>query len=157
MMIDVYLACPYSANYLAIKTQRTHAADVAASKLMNAGLLTFSPISHSHGIAIHGGLPGDWNYWKEFDEEFVAFARVIVVLTIPGYETSIGVDAEVKMAEDFGHPVIFWNGDDDEKFFDELRATIDEIKKRELEEFESQLSDMENQLDEQIGADESGD
>jgi len=146
-MIDVYLACPYSSSYHALKVQRTLAADKAAAKLMSAGFLTFSPISHSHGIATNGGLPGDWNFWQEYDEEFIAFARTLVVLTIPGYETSTGVAAEKKIADEIGRPVYYWDGKD-ENFLVELRATIDEIKKHELERFESQLDALEEQIDE---------
>ena len=38
-----------------------------AAQLMAEGELIFSPISHTHPIALAGDLPTDWNYWESYD------------------------------------------------------------------------------------------
>ena len=97
----VYLACPYSHEDPAVRERRFQAANEAAGILMRAGLYVYSPISHSHPIAIAGGLPLDWDYWEGYDREILSHCGALVVLEIAGWRESTGVIGELKISEDF--------------------------------------------------------
>lgn len=103
----IYLATPYSHDDPAVREYRFQAANRAASKLMMSGLHVFSPISHSHPIALAGGLPLGWGYWKEFDRKTMSICDKVVVLKLDGWKESIGVTAEIAMADALGIEVQF--------------------------------------------------
>jgi hypothetical protein len=98
----IYLACPYSSPDPAVREQRFHAVNRAAARLMEQGDLIFSPISHSHPIAIDGGLPKDWGFWERYDRAILGCCRTLIVLCLPGWEQSVGVQAEIKIAKELG-------------------------------------------------------
>jgi len=40
-------------------------------------------------------FPKDWDYWSAYDRLMIAASRTVVVLTLDGWEKSIGVTAEM--------------------------------------------------------------
>jgi nucleoside 2-deoxyribosyltransferase len=90
----IYLASPYSHPDPAVQEQRFLAVCEAAAKLMVRGYVIFSPVAHSHPIA-QFGLPKDWNYWAEFDRDFLSHCDSMIVLMLPGWRESVGVRAEI--------------------------------------------------------------
>jgi hypothetical protein len=102
----VYLACPYSHPDPAVWENRFAAANYMAARLFEAGVLVFSPIGHSHPLAAHG-LPGGWDYWRPWGEEFLRIAKAMVVLRLEGWEKSVGVAAEILFMREAGKPVHF--------------------------------------------------
>ena len=72
---------------------------------MNAGNIVFSPIAHSHPIAVQCELPLGWDFWHQFDKAFIDWCDALIVLKLPGWDTSVGVNAEIKIAEEMGKPV----------------------------------------------------
>jgi hypothetical protein len=101
----IYLACPYSHKDPAVKVQRFEAVNKVAAKLMAEGNYIFSPISHTHPIALAGSLPGGWDYWEGYDRTIIACCCKIIVLRLPGWELSTGVQAEIKIGQELGIPV----------------------------------------------------
>lgn len=101
-----YLASPYTSREESVREARYWAACRAAAELMRRGFHIYSPIVHSHPLTRYG-LPGDWGYWEAFDREMIARCDRLVVLTLPGWEESRGVQAELKIAEELGKPVEF--------------------------------------------------
>ena len=92
-----YLATPYS-KY----PKRTEAAceDAAAraAQLMVAGIDCYSPIAHTHPLAIHGKLdPLDHAIWLPFDETMMAKADVLIVARMEGWEFSRGMAHEIEV------------------------------------------------------------
>jgi hypothetical protein len=65
---------------------------------MNEGNIVFSPISHSHHIAAQNDLENGWDYWKKFDESFIEWCDVVVVVMLNGWKKSKGVNAEINIA-----------------------------------------------------------
>lgn len=107
-MRKVYLATPYSDPDPGIRNKRFLAVNKVAGELMVQGNLVFSPISHTHPIALAGDLPKGWEFWKDYDFTFINdWADEVYVLTLDGWEDSIGVTAEIKLAEALGKPVVF--------------------------------------------------
>ena len=102
-----YLACPYSHADPATKEARFEAANKASAKLMKDGHLVFSPISHTHPIALAGELSGDWHFWKDYDTAFIEASKELIVLKEDGWQESVGVQAEIKIAEELSIPVTY--------------------------------------------------
>lgn len=100
----IYLASPYSHPDPAVRAQRFRAACRAAVALLHAGHVVFSPITHSHPLAQHG-LPGNWQFWERYDREFLQRCDEVVVLMLPGWRKSVGVQAEIRIARELGKPV----------------------------------------------------
>lgn len=105
----VYLACPYSHADPNVQLQRFEAVNKAAALLMKSGTFVFSPISHSRPLELAGGLPGDWAFWKEYDYRMIGHCDRLIVLTLPGWQNSTGVNAEIKIAKELQIPVEFMN------------------------------------------------
>lgn len=98
----IYLATPYSHPDPEVMKQRFHSVNKVAAKLMKEGLHIFSPISHSHPIAIENDLPTNWEYWESYDRAFLKASRKLIVLKLDGWENSVGVTAEIKIAKELG-------------------------------------------------------
>lgn len=103
-MKKIYLATPYTGTP-AERQARFERVNKVAAKLMNDGLLVFSPISHTHPIALAGDLPKGWEFWKEYNLTFIEWCDELWVLTQNGWLTSTGVTAERKLAIQMGKPV----------------------------------------------------
>jgi hypothetical protein len=100
----IYLASPYSHPDLTVRERRFHAACRAAAALLRAGHAVFSPIAHSHHLVEHG-LPGDWTFWQQFDRELLARCDEVLVLMLDGWEESVGVREEIRIARELDKPV----------------------------------------------------
>jgi hypothetical protein len=103
----VYLACPYSHPDPAVREERFHASNRAAAQLMGQGIMVFSPISHTHPIAVAGDLPKGWDFWERYDRAVLSCCCKVVILQIDGWEQSTGVQAEIRIAVEMGIPVEF--------------------------------------------------
>ena len=101
----VYLAVPYSHPDPKMKEWRFAEANKMAAKLMKTGIIVFSPISHCHSIAKHNALPTNWEFWKHFDSAYLSCANKLFVLMLDGWETSVGVTEEIKIANELGIPI----------------------------------------------------
>ena len=101
----IYLASPYTHKDPAIKEKRFKDVNKITSKLMSEGFYIFSPISHTHPIALAGSLPGDWQYWEGYDRVIIKNCKCLLVLKMGGWETSTGVQSEIKIAKELGIPV----------------------------------------------------
>lgn len=101
----IYLSSPYDDPDPDVRLKRFHEACKAASELMQLGYLVFSPIAHTHSIAVGWGLPLEFDYWEAFDRRMIAACDEVVVLTIPGWSQSKGIAAELKIAAELGKPV----------------------------------------------------
>jgi nucleoside 2-deoxyribosyltransferase len=107
----IYLAAPYSHRNPAVEEERFQAVCLYAAKLINSGIHVFSPIAHCHSIGLHG-LPGDWNFWKDFDRAFLEICDEVWVLMIDGWQESKGVHAEINIAVSLGKSVVFVKPDE---------------------------------------------
>ena len=93
----IYLAVPYTHPDPNVKHERFSIANRVAAKLMQLGLYIFSPISHTHPIALAGDLPGNWEFWENFDRLYLAVSKQIIVVAIPGWRESVGVQNEIRI------------------------------------------------------------
>jgi Domain of unknown function (DUF1937). len=73
---------------------------------MEKGVFTVSPLL-KHLLLTYTALPGDWAYWGTYSETLLKQCDSMIVLTMHGWDTSTGVQAEIKLCRDMGKPVEF--------------------------------------------------
>jgi nucleoside 2-deoxyribosyltransferase len=100
----IYLASPYSHPDPAVREERYRAACQAAAALLLAGQPVCSPIVHSHPLVAYG-VPTGWVFWSRFDRALLARCDEVLVLMLDGWQESVGVQAEIRIARALGKPV----------------------------------------------------
>lgn len=100
-----YLASPYSHEDPCVREERFDAVCRAAGKMMAAGELVYSPIAHSHPVAVRVKLPTDFAYWEAYCRETLGRCDEVAVLMLDGWRESKGVRAEIRLAQQLGKPV----------------------------------------------------
>ena len=103
----IYLASPYSHADPAVMEARFDAVCREAAILMGRGIHVYSPIAHTHPIAVRGELPKDWQFWEAYDNVMIAAASEVWVLMLEGWAASKGVNAEIEIAQDTGKRLRF--------------------------------------------------
>ena len=104
-----YLATPYSRYPAGIEAAYRDAC-VLAAKLIRAGVSVYSPIAHSHGIALHGKIdPLDQGFWYGFDRSMMHVCRTLIVAHMEGWESSSGIAEEIIFFRDRGREI--WDCD----------------------------------------------
>lgn len=105
----VYLASPYTHKDALVRDMRAAAVTIMAHKMMQEGIIVFSPVSYGHTIAKLGDMPTDWQYWEKTCRAYLSHSHKIVVLMLQGWEESTGVTEELKIAKELGIDVEFVN------------------------------------------------
>jgi len=103
----IYLMTPYSASHLEgmerkeLEHIRFLQAVRSAGILISKGLTVFSPIAHSHPIAVEHEMDGTFITWAALDYSFIDWwATVGIVVKFWGWDRSAGVLTEsVRMGE----------------------------------------------------------
>lgn len=92
----IYLASPYSFPDMQVCKMRYEAVCRVAGQMIGNGFQVFSPIAHSHPIAVNHSLPGDFQYWRKWCLSFLDnWATHFVILTLDGWKQSKGIQAEL--------------------------------------------------------------
>ncbi|HEY0984826.1 DUF1937 family protein [Schlesneria sp.] len=109
----IYLASPYSHPHRIVRERRFQDASRATACLLRSGLNVFSPIVYGHPLVAHG-IPTDWICWEVFGRAYIERCDSLLVLTLEGWEESVGVTAEIEIAHQLGKPVNYLtlNGDE---------------------------------------------
>jgi len=74
---------------------------------MCQGLSVFSPITMCHLIVEEFNLPSSFNYWKNYDVNFLSCCNTLYVLMLNEWEKSEGVAAEVAIATEMKIPIVY--------------------------------------------------
>lgn len=102
-----YLAAPYSHPDKAVIDERMEIFCKVDARLIDAGYHTVSPLS-KHFILNYGyNLGGDWAYWGEYSKKLLSLCHAMFVICIDGWETSVGVLEEIKLARQLNIEVIY--------------------------------------------------
>lgn len=103
-MAKIYIAIPYSS---VDKEASFRIANKVASEQYKLGNIVYSPISHSHPIAIQEGLPGGFEFWEKIDFEFIRWADYVLVVKMEGWKESTGVRKEIEYCKSIGKLVYY--------------------------------------------------
>ena len=102
-----YLGTPYSKYPDGIEEAFKLACQQAAL-LIKAGIKVYSPIAHTHPIAIHGGMdPHDHGLWIPADLPFMRNAYGLIVLMANGWKESKGLSIEIDDFTKDGKPIVY--------------------------------------------------
>jgi len=104
-MKKIYLAAPYSHPSAQVRAKRYFHINKKAAELMRLGDIVFSPISHSHPIAVQEKLPLSADYWQVMNESLIDWADKVIVYRMAGWQFSSGVQSEIAYAKKTGKPV----------------------------------------------------
>lgn len=103
----IYLATPYGHPDPKVREKRYLAACFMVAELLKQGPHVYSPIVHNHSLVTLGKLPTGWDFWAKYDGEFLRLCSDLWVVKFEGWEASIGIGAEIKLAHELGKPVKF--------------------------------------------------
>lgn len=103
----IYLAGPYSDGDPEVEKERFEKLTKVAGQIIKEGHFVFSPITHCHPIAIQTSLPGNYEYWKKYNETFLRMCDELWLVTLKGYRDSKGLNAEFDLARELGKPYKF--------------------------------------------------
>lgn len=95
----LYLASPYSHESAAVRQGRFKLVCIVAGRLFHKNKHVFSPITHSHPIAVAGGLGLDFALWLNFDLKMLSKCDEFAVLDTLGWKDSQGVKQEYREAQ----------------------------------------------------------
>jgi hypothetical protein len=100
-----YMATPYSKYEQGIHVAFLHACQ-AAAWLVRHGVPAYSPIAHTHPIALHGEMdPLDHDIWLPADRPMMDAAGGLLIVRMPGWSRSYGIQVEADVFAAAGKPV----------------------------------------------------
>ena len=110
----VYLAQPYS-KYPACQRRGISGIRAAfedganlTARMLRAGVRAYNPISHTHPIAILGGInPLDHLFWLEYDEVMMERCDALCVAMMATWEHSIGIGYEIDVFKKAEKPIFY--------------------------------------------------
>lgn len=100
-----YLASPYNHESEDVRRERYEANVRALAELLHAGTVAFSPIVHHHPVVCLRDLGRGWDFWRKVDVEYLRRCDSLIILTLDGWRESVGVTAEIEIAQSLGLPI----------------------------------------------------
>ena len=107
-----YLAAPYSHADQEVMEARYQFITKVTGHLMKKGEVIFSPVTHSHPVAMIGNVPNNWEFWRKQDFAILERCDRLLVLMLQGWDVSVGVSAEILFANSLGMSVRYINLDE---------------------------------------------
>lgn len=113
----VYLATPYTTNNVQLKYERMKKLEKIASALFELKVNFISPILHNYTLFDKGLIrDSSWDFWKNYCLSILEKCDKIFVFKDTDWKTSVGVQAEIKFAEENNIPVKYFTTIDDLRF-----------------------------------------
>lgn len=109
-MQKIYLASPYTHPDPVVRDTRVELASIVAARLMEAGYVVFSPITHGHSVAdhLHHRDASSHEFWMRQCLPMLASCDWMMVLPIDGWRESRGLAEERQFAIDNSIPTFIW-------------------------------------------------
>ena len=93
----IYLASPYTSD-VELEELRYRQAREATAILLKAGYICFSPIVHSHPIAVEHKMVERRDLWMRQCKTYIRYwATAGIVLKLPGWKYSTGIEEELDL------------------------------------------------------------
>jgi len=101
----VYLATPYSKYPRCLKWAYIDAA-ILTGRLLQSGVRAYSPIVHTHPIAVYAEIdPYDHDIWLPFDEAMMEKSDHLLIALMDGWNESKGIKHEIEFFRECGKPI----------------------------------------------------
>lgn len=102
-----YLASPYSHPDPTVRQDRYEKVNAFAARLSKEYNITvIEPICSGHAKT-HLGLSTSFDYWQKSCELFLTHSDGMIVLQLDGWDTSKGVQSEIKFAKEWSIPIVY--------------------------------------------------
>lgn len=102
-----YLGSPYSKYHLGLEAAWIEACKIAGW-FAAARVPVYSPIVHSHPVAIYGGHdPLDYDIWMPLNMAAMNSSEGIIVAMMEGWRESFGLSEEIKFYEKRRQPIFY--------------------------------------------------
>ncbi len=96
----IFVAAPYGNPDLMVVETRVFLIMEYCSKLLSEGKSCISAVVFGHPIVkLNGNVRVDWQGWKELCTTLIISSSQLHVLMLDGWENSIGVQEEIKIAQ----------------------------------------------------------
>lgn len=108
----VYLASPYSKypardGMTGLEVAFRDISKIAA-KLLRLGLRVYSPIAHTHPIAVYGNVDAlDHSIWLPFDQAIMEKSDAMLVAKMETWQISTGIKHEIDFFTEAGKPIFY--------------------------------------------------
>lgn len=103
----MYVATPYSKFPGGLEAAYEAAAQFTA-ELLRAGVKAYSPICHTHPIAVYGKIdPYAHEIWLPFDEAVMERSDALLVAKLESWDQSKGIQHEIDFFQSRAKPVYF--------------------------------------------------
>lgn len=101
-----YLATPYSKYEGGDLDLAFRDAARLAAELLKVGIKVYSPIAHTHPLAVYGDVdPMDHDIWLPFDEAMMKASDVLIVAHMNGWQESRGIAHEIEFFDKADKPI----------------------------------------------------
>lgn len=105
----IYVGSPYTKYPAGIETAFADVCSLMGA-LLRQGLKAYSPIAHTHPIAVYGRInPLDHQFWLAYDAAMMAKSDAMIVAMMDGWEISYGIRHEIEAFQTANKPVFFLN------------------------------------------------
>ena len=105
----IYIASPYTSPDPSVMEDRYQKVRCFTAEGLRVGLVLFSPIVHCHPLAAAHNLPKDFAFWQTYSLAMIDLAKMVLVLQLPGHETSRGVQDEIQYCKEKNIPLWYWS------------------------------------------------
>ncbi len=101
-----YLASPYSKYPGGVDAAYEEACWIAG-RLWKAGVPVFCPIIQTHSLSKMVDLPATFEFWASYDHTMIAASDGMIIAKMPGWQDSVGIQAEIAICAKLGKPVTY--------------------------------------------------
>lgn len=91
----IYVAAPYSHPDKSVVEYRMDMVEKALALLMSKGLHATTPLLMHHVLDKGISLPDNFEFWDKYCFDLLDRCESMTILTLPGWDTSRGVIAEI--------------------------------------------------------------
>lgn len=105
----IYVASPYSSDDPVKVLARFLSVSSFVDSMINKGFVAFSPIVYCHPIAARIDAGIDAHSWIHFNVSMLRRVEAIYILCLDGWEESVGVTLEIKIATLLNIPMVYYD------------------------------------------------
>jgi len=103
----IYVAAPYSSASRVVIAKRMERVNKYCASLLTRGHDILSPLTVGHTLVGSNKLiPESGEFWLDFCVPMLRASKEVHILTLDGWEDSLGVNAEMKIAEHLGLDIV---------------------------------------------------
>ena len=103
----LYLASPFTHKSRKVRRERIKAAAKASALLLKQNIMVLSPIALDGPWHEDYTLPCEWKFWESFDKNILERCDALLVLTIDGWDKSVGIKSEIEYAYELNMPIFY--------------------------------------------------